>query len=103
MMNIQIKQQKKRMKRCGINTSYETSVQLTNIRNGKVKDPHSPSVCGVGILGTKYPSSVNGVITKEYDLWKDMLRRCYSDSLKEKYPTYIDCEVSDKFKSYEYF
>ncbi|MGD4514774.1 hypothetical protein QT738_22925, partial [Xanthomonas citri pv. citri] len=25
-----------------INTSYETSVQLTNIRNGKVKDPHSP-------------------------------------------------------------
>ena len=86
-----------------INTSYETSVQLTNIRNGKVKDPHSPSVCGVGILGTKYPSRVNGVITKEYELWQSMLERCYSDVYKKRCPTYEGCEVSNNFKNYEYF
>ena len=62
-----------------------------------------PSVCGVGILGAKYPSRVNGVLTKEYDLWYSMLRRCYSDNSKKKRPTYERCEVSDKFKSYEYF
>ena len=86
-----------------VNTGFETSVQLTNLRNGKVKDPYSPSVFGVGILGTKYPPTISGRNTKEYDLWCNMLRRCYSDSFKKKQPTYEGCEVGDKFKSYEYF
>ena len=86
-----------------INTGFETSAQLGVIRNGNVKDPHSPSVYGIGVLGTKYPSKINGVLTKEYDLWCSMLKRCYSDAYKKKNPTYIDCEVSNKFKSYEYF
>ena len=86
-----------------LKTGYETTVQLINIKSGSIKDPYSPSVCGVGILGTKYPSRVNGVLTKEYDLWYSMLRRCYSDASKKRYPTYESCEVSDKFKSYEYF
>ena len=29
-------------------TGYETTVELGSIRNGKVKDPYSPSVFGVG-------------------------------------------------------
>ena len=86
-----------------INTSYETSVQLTNIRNGRVKDPYSPSVYSIGIVGTKYPSTINGVLTKEYTLWCSMLQRCYSDGFKKQRPTYEDCEVSENFKSYEYF
>ena len=86
-----------------INTGFETSAQLGVIRNGNVKDPYSPSVYGIGVLGTKYPSKINGVQTKEYDLWRGMLKRCYSDAYKNKNPTYIDCEVSNKFKSYEYF
>ena len=69
----------------------------------RLKDPYVPSVCGVGVLGTKYPSKVNGVKTKEYELWHSMLTRCYSDVYKKKRPTYGGCEVSDNFKSYEYF
>ena len=86
-----------------LNTGFETAARLNHIRNGKVKDPYLPSVCGVGVTGTKYPITVDDVITKEYLLWKNMLRRCYSDKSKKKYPTYKDCEVSDNFKSYEYF
>ena len=86
-----------------LKTGFETTVQLGSIRNGNVKDPYSPSVYGVGILGTKYPSTINGVITKEYETWCSMLQRCYSDTLKKRYPTYEGCEVSDNFKSFEYF
>ena len=86
-----------------VNTSYEMSVQLTNIRNGKVKDPYAPSVYGVGVLGAKYQSKVNGVQTKEYELWTGMLERCYSNTYQKKNPTYEGCEAGDNFKSYEYF
>ena len=86
-----------------LETGYEMVAQLGNIRNGMIRDPYLPSVYGVGVLGTKYQSKVNGVITKEYRLWKHMLERCYSDACKKKYPNYTDCEVSDNFKSYEYF
>ena len=84
-------------------TGYETSARLHNIRKGNVKDPYLPSVFGIGVLGTKYPSKVNGVNTKEYVLWKNMLRRCYSEKYQKKQPTYEGCKVSDNFKSYEYF
>ena len=35
-----------------LNTGFKTVARLNHIRNGKVKDPHAPSVCGVGVLGT---------------------------------------------------
>ena len=86
-----------------LKTGYEMVTQLGNIRNGCVKDRYLPSVYGVGIIGAKYPSSESSRNTKEYKLWQSMLERCYSDKYKKKYPTYEGCEVSDKFKSYEYF
>ena len=86
-----------------LRTGYETVVHLGSIKSGSVKDPYSPSLYGVGILGTKYPSMVNGRNTKEYLLWQCMLQRCCSGDFKNKYPTYKDCEVSENFKSYEYF
>ena len=86
-----------------LKTGYEMTVELGSIRNGYVKDPYAPSVCGVGVLGTKYQPTINGVKTKEYTLWYSMLTRCYSDACEKKNQTYIGCEVSNKFKSYEYF
>ena len=85
------------------NTGFETSSQLEHIKNGNVKDPYVASVHGVGVAGAKYPITINGVITKEYNLWYSMLERCYSDACQKKQPTYKGCKVSNNFKSYEYF
>ena len=86
-----------------LKTGFKVVATLGNIRKGYVKDLYSPSVFGVGVVGTKYPSEVNRVKTKEYVLWTHMLQRCYSDFHKKKYPTYIDCAVSENFNYYEYF
>ena len=91
-----------------LKTGYETSATLGNIRNGNVKDTCVPSVYGVGVLGNKHPITINGVLTKEYELWQSMLRRCYSNTdvcgaFKKKNKTYVGCKVSENFKSYEYF
>ena len=86
-----------------VNTDYETVTLLGHIKSGSIKDPYSPSVYGVGVTGTKYQIRVSGVLAKEYELWKDMLKRCYSDIFKKKRPTYEGCEASENFKSYEYF
>ena len=89
-------------------TGFEATVELGSIRKGEIKDPYMPSVFGIGVLGAKYPSRVNGVLTKEYVLWQSMLQRCYSDTdvcsaSKKKNPTYEGCKVSENFKYYEYF
>ena len=86
-----------------LKTGFETKVQLVQVKSGGVKDPYSPSVCSVGIVGTKYPSTINDVKTKEYELWRGMLTRCYSDTYQKRQPTYEGCEVSENFKCYEYF
>ena len=86
-----------------LKTRFETVARLDHIRKGNVKDRYSPSVCGVGIVGVKYPISEGRKGTKEYVLWKSMLERCYSDFYKKRCQTYIDCKVSENFKSYEYF
>ena len=85
------------------NTGFETVARLDHIKSGVVKDPYVPSVHGIGVTGTKYQSTSNGVLTKEYELWQNMLKRCYSDKYQKKYPTYEGCQVSENFKSYEYF
>ena len=60
-------------------------------------------VQGVGINDGKYPTTLNGLRTKEYTLWKGMLERCYSVKYHEARPTYVGCNVSDNFKHYTYF
>ena len=61
------------------------------------------SVYGIGTLGTFKDGSKpkttdgNGKKSREYVLWRDMLKRCYSDKYHESYPTYKDCSVCDRW------
>lgn len=50
-------------------------------------------------------SSVGGksVATKEYELWRGMLTRCYNEKFQQNYPTYVGCSVSEGFKYFQRF
>ena len=60
-------------------------------------------VYGVGFNDKTRPAKVDGKIVKEYDLWKHMLERCFSEKLQTLYPTYKGCNVSDNFLNYSFF
>ena len=38
-----------------------------------------------------------------YRVWKDMLKRCYSNKYQERYPTYIGCTVADEWLTFSVF
>ena len=60
-------------------------------------------VCGVGFNDKTRPAWVDGKMAKEYQLWQNMLKRCFSDKLQTRRPTYRGCSVSDNFLNYSYF
>ena len=63
----------------------------------------SKLVYGVGFNDKTKPVFVDGKNVKEYDLWTDMLRRCFSEKCRSKNLTYKGCNVSDNFLNYSYF
>lgn len=63
----------------------------------------SELVCGVGYNDRKYPAFVDMKIVREYNIWRHMLDRCYSEKSRGKCPSYKGCSVSENFKSYTYF
>lgn len=59
---------------------------------------------GVGHFAAgKYLSKTGGKITREYELWRGMIRRCYSQEHLFKAPTYLGCTVSENFLRFQYF
>ena len=61
-------------------------------------------VYGIGLYAAgEFVSKADGKFTKEYDLWKGMLRRCYSKKYQDRRSTYVGCSVSEDFKSFQSF
>ena len=63
----------------------------------------SKLVYGKGFNDKTKPTWVDGKRVKEYDLWHDMLKRCFSEKYQTLYPTYKGCNVSDNFLHYSFF
>ena len=81
-----------------------THVSYDDFKKGNITNPCKPTVCGVGYIGLgPYKSRENGKITKEYEAWKNMLKRCYDSKLHEKYPTYIGCKVVEEGHNFQNF
>lgn len=54
---------------------------------------------GIGINDVIGASTKNGSYSNRvYNVWFRMIRRCYSPTYHKERPSYIDCEVCDKWK-----
>ena len=77
--------------------------RYNNFKRGTIKCPYERRYYGVGYLGEgKYKMSENGKHTKEYDIYHDMLKRCYDSKFQEKRPTYKDCVVEDYLLNFQH-
>ena len=91
---------------------YRLHTRYKDFKNGQCKNPFYPSVYGYGYLGVDKNSNVpkmsefkdgKCVHTWEYNKWKSMLRRCFDNKLKEKYPTYKDITCCDRWLCFANF
>ena len=78
--------------------------EYKDFKKGTIKCPYEPRVCNYGYIGEgEYNTSKNGKVTKCYDTWQHMLKRCYSEREHKKYPTYKDCKVCDEWLCFQNF
>lgn len=80
-------------------TGYFTEVDLYNARAGKVKDPYEISIYGQGYIGL--PDKKIPYWKQALQLWKNMMKRCYSEKDDRGY--YGRCFVDERWKSFENF
>ena len=84
-----------------VETGYETKTRMDNLKLGKVKDYLHPSIYGKGILGEGFKQSDSQ--SYSFQLWKNMLKRCYSEVSFKKSPSYEQCLTSETFNDYQQF
>ena len=81
-----------------VNTTIIPHVIWGNFINGKFKINQYG-----GYVGSLDKSDDIRKISKEYESWLSMLKRCYSQSVKNNRPTYDQCTVCDEWMNYDNF
>ena len=77
--------------------------QYINCKNGNVKCSYEKRYFGVGYLGEgKYKIWENGKHTDDFNIWYDMLRRCYDSNFHKEHPTYKVCSVEDYLLNFQH-
>ncbi len=83
---------------------YITNCSYGNFKRGAVKNLYYKDIYNMGYVGKgNYPVKINGKVTKSYDCWKSMIRRCYSKKFKTRQPTYEGCNVCEDWLCYQNF
>lgn len=78
--------------------------RYSEFKSGKIKHPYDKRVYGVGYHGEgEYKVSINQIHTFQYNLWYDMLKRCYCKNYIEEHPTYKDCTVCEEWHNFQNF
>lgn len=79
---------------------WKTKTTWCHFINGQVDNAYYPTLHGVGIIGDKYPITINQKATKEYCTWSSMLDRC---CCPDRYPAYKDVSCCKEWFLYDNF
>lgn len=60
-------------------------------------------ILGVAENDAPFPVNVSGARVQSYDAWYSMVRRCYSKSSLDRFPSYMGCEVCEEWLKYSSF
>jgi len=81
-----------------VNKTILKNTRVCEIKNGSIKNPYHPSVCGIGYFGIGKYNSQKG---KVYQAWADMIKRCYSKNRQNTQPTYTICSVCKEWLNFQ--
>lgn len=85
-------------------TGHERFTTLAELRKGYVVDKTKPKGKYLWCIGDgKYKTRVSGVLTREFNIWKGVTRRCLLISQKILQPTYEDVTVCDEWLNFQNF
>ena len=85
-------------------TGFKKNTSAKHIGSGNVKDPTFPQIFSVGYFGVgKHKAFDLGKPTKAYNCWRDMLRRCYDESSRHRWPTYKSVSVCKQWHNFQEF
>lgn len=84
-------------------TCYSTTYKC--FKTGTIKCPYEPRAYNKGYLGesNSFTKVNNKHIKKIYDIWRQMLYRCYSQKSIKKNPTYENCDVCEEWLNFQNF
>lgn len=81
--------------------AHEAKVRLCQLKDGKFKNPYTPSLRGVGFVGVgNYSQKTH---TEIYNAWQGIIQRCFDDKLKERYPAYKDVTLDNEWHNLQNF
>ena len=82
-------------------SGYSVEAQRSHIVKGLVRDRYAPIVFGVGFTGVGVYSKPTH--TKLYNMWKNMLQRCYTPVRSVTNKAYIGCTVVKRWYNFQNF
>ena len=83
---------------------YITKSDYRNFKKGIIRSPYDRRIYEIGYIGEgKYQSTVDLRATQQYDAWNSMLKRCYSEKVHVRHPTYKDCTVCEEWHNFQNF
>lgn len=84
--------------------STVVATNSANVRSGKVRNPNHKAIYGRGFVGIgNFQATTGGVNTKEYNAWRNMFNRCYSEYELNRAPYRQGAEVDPVWYNFQVF